>query len=193
MEIKIRQIHRKEGICPRLQEAKIDLPSSWITSEPSNSSKGGNLGLPQAAISVSRGRSLGSHTLVILRNELTSPTVRMGLCYCCTAFQSSWPWTAGIENMVLQSETAIYVITKSKIETSCPDLRTDPVLLKVKFQRTGSIPPWGLPIPTQPSSPSSCLKVTFPPDPITLPDSGTFLHSSSPRGVYKEQTWPSTA
>lgn len=83
MEIEIRQIHGKEGNCPRFQAAKIDLSSSWITSEPSYSSKAleaGNLGRPQAAISTSQGRSLGSQALASLRNELTPLHVNTALC-----------------------------------------------------------------------------------------------------------------
>ena len=68
--------------------------------------------------------------------------------------------------MFLQSETAICVITKSKIETSCPNLRIDPVLLKVKFPRTGPIPPWCFPMPTQPSSPRARLKSPFHQTPL---------------------------
>lgn len=68
---------------------------------------------------------------------------------------------------------------------SCPDLRTVAVLPKVKFQRTVPIPPMHFPRPGPVSSPSAHLKVAFPPDHVTLPDSGTLLHSSSPRMIYK--------
>lgn len=125
MEIKIGQIHRKEGIRPRFQAAKIDLLSSWITSLPSYSSivlEGGHLGQPQAAVSISWSRSLRSQTLISLQ-KLTQPSP----CKHCSMLTPSHlpmvlsqPFlTIWMKNIFLERGTAMYDITKSKREINC--------------------------------------------------------------------------
>lgn len=125
MEIKIGQIHGKEGICPRFQAAKIDLLSSWITSLPSYSStvlEGGHLGQPQAAVSISWSRPLRSQALISLQ-KLTQP---YPCKHCSMLTPSHLPMvlsqpslTIWMENIFLERGTAVYDITKSKREINC--------------------------------------------------------------------------